>query len=304
MGDIKISRFWFLFLLVLALFILFCFFGYFVFKGVDFSESKKIGTSKNKDAEIALVKVEGVIMDAETTIELLQKAEMNKKFKAIILRIDSPGGAVGPSQEIYQEIERINKVKPIYASMGTVAASGGYYIASATRKIFANPGTLTGSIGVIMNFMNLSEIYQWLKIKPQTIKAGKYKDIGSSSREMSEEELKILNEMLADVHEQFMEDILKYRQKKLQKDIREIAQGQIYSGREALKLGLVDELAGLWQAKRRIAKELKISEDTNFEEMEEDPDNKIWKYFEKIQENTSQLTRLMNSHNKPMMVNE
>ncbi len=304
MGDIKISRFWFLFLLVLALFILFCFFGYFVFKGVDFSEGKQIGTLKNKDAEIALVKVEGVIMDAETTIELLQKAEMNKKFKAIILRIDSPGGAVGPSQEIYQEIERINKVKPIYASMGTVAASGGYYIASATRKIFANPGTLTGSIGVIMNFMNLSEIYQWLKIKPQTIKAGKYKDIGSSAREMSEEELKILNEMLADVHEQFMEDILKYRQKKLTKDIKEIAQGQIYSGREALKLGLVDELAGLWQAKRRIAKELKISEDTNFEEMEEDPDNKIWKYFEKIQENTSQLTRLMNSHNKPMMVNE
>lgn len=218
-----------------------------------------LGSTK---AQIAVVEVNGVILTSKDVVAKLEKANKSKDIKAIIVRVNSPGGAVGPSQEIYEEMRRIDtdkeKGKPVYASFGSVAASGGYYIGAAARKIYSNPGTLTGSIGVIMQFMDLSKLYEWAKINPDTIKAGKYKDVGQPSRAITEEEKSMLEGLLGGVHDQFISHIMEVRKGKVKGDIKEHAQGQIFSGKKAMELGLVDELAGLWEAGRRIHKELKL----------------------------------------------
>lgn len=213
---------------------------------------------KSKDAPIAVITIENEIKESKKIVEMLLAAEEEKSIKAILLRIDSPGGAVAPTQEIYEEVRRIDKAKPIYASFGTVAASGGYYIGAACRKIWANSGTLTGSIGVIMQMADLSELFKWAKFKPETIKAGRYKDIGNPARPMTDEERLYLTELLAGTHRQFMDDISVVRKDRLKKDITELAQGQIFHGKEAKELGLVDEVGGLWEAGRSIHKELKL----------------------------------------------
>lgn len=223
--------------------------------GPNFSGGKKEG-------QIAVVEVEGVIMDSKDVVEKLHLARDSKDIKAIIVRIDSPGGAVGPSQEIYEEIKKIDtdeeNGKPVYASFGSVAASGGYYIAAATRKIYSNPGTLTGSIGVIMQFVNVSKLLEWVKVDPVTIKAGRYKDIGAPNRAMTVEERSLMEKLLASVHTQFRDHILATRKDKIKGNLEELTQGQIFSGKEAMDLGLVDEVAGLWEAGRRIQAELKL----------------------------------------------
>lgn len=216
---------------------------------------------KSNSAHIGVITVEGVIMDSKDTIELLQTAEEDKQLQAIILRIDSPGGAVGPTQEIYEEIQRIDKKKPIYASFGGIAASGGYYLGSATRKIWASPGTLTGSIGVIMEFMDLSKLYEFAKVSPQTVKAGRYKDAGNPARALTPEESDMMNKLIAGVHKQFINDILKRRADRIKGDINEHAQGQIFSGEEAKNLGLVDEMGSLWTAGRAIHTQMKMKDE-------------------------------------------
>lgn len=228
-----------------------------------FSESTALDLGSGKrNAGIAVIEVTGVIMDSRTIVEKLHKAEGDKKIKAIIMRINSPGGSVGPTQEVYEEIRRIDgdseKGKPVYASFGSIAASGGYYIGAATRRIYANAGTLTGSIGVIMQFMDFSKLYEFAKVRPETIKAGKFKDVGSPSRPMRPEERKKLEGLIRIVHNQFIRDIATTRKDKIKGDLKEYAQGQIFSGEDAYNKGLVDELAGLWEAGRRIHKELKI----------------------------------------------
>ena len=210
------------------------------------------------DGPISVIALEGEIFDSKDVIEMLQEAEEDSSTKAIIMRIDSPGGAVAPTQEIYEEIRRIDKKIPIYASFGSMAASGGYYIGSACRKIYANSGTLTGSIGVIMQTMDLSELFHFAKVKPNVIKAGRYKDIGNQARPMTEEEKKLLEDLLANTHSQFIRDIMNVRKNKIKGDIKELAQGQIFTGEEALKFGLIDEIGGLWQAGRKIHSELKL----------------------------------------------
>lgn len=200
-------------------------------------------------------------MDSKDAIEMLQNAEEDKQLQAIILRIDSPGGAVGPTQEIYEEIQRIDKIKPIYASFGSIAASGGYYIGAATRKIWANPGTLTGSIGVIMEFMDLSKLYEFAKVSPQTVKAGRYKDAGNPARSLTTEEKDMMDKLIAGVHKQFIGDIMKRRSKLIKGDINELAQGQIFSGESAMEAGLVDAMGSLWTAGRQIHTDLKLKDD-------------------------------------------
>ncbi len=238
-------------------------FGVFAVKGLSKSggsidtESLLISEGSSS-SEIGVVEVKGVIMESDKTIQLLHKAEKDKSIKAILLRIDSPGGAVGPTQEIYEEIIRIDKDKPIYASFSSVAASGGYYLGAACRKIFTNAGTITGSIGVIMQFMDLSKLYEWAKVKPETIKAGKYKDVGNPARSINDEEKALMDKMIAGVHQQFINDILKRRESILKADINELAQGQIFSGEEAVDLGLADQVAGLWAAGRIIHQELEL----------------------------------------------
>lgn len=232
------------------------------------NESDLIGEA-GKKGSIGVVKVEGTIMESEPVLKLLHRAEKDKSIKAIIMRIDSPGGAVGPTQEIYEEIRRIDdaynadntKGKPIYASFGSIAASGGYYIGAAARKIYTNAGTLTGSIGVIMQFADLSKVFELARVKPEVIKSGQFKDFGNPHRGLTELERSMLETTSDDVHAQFKEDILKMRKDRLKKPLDELAQGQVYSGREAMELGLVDEIAGLWESGRRIHADLKLEGD-------------------------------------------
>jgi protease-4 len=244
--------------MVFVFFVILVVFAYFTMNA--FNETSLLQKNSNK-AHIGVITVEGAIMDSKNTIEMLQIAEEDKQLKAIILRIDSPGGAVGPTQEIYEEIQRIDKNKPIYASFGSIAASGGYYIGAATRKIWANPGTLTGSIGVIMEFMDLSKLYEFAKVSPQTVKAGRYKDAGNPARALTPEEKDMMDKLIAGVHKQFIGDIMKRRAGKIKGDITELAQGQIFSGESAMEAGLVDSMGSLWTAGRAIHADLKIKDE-------------------------------------------
>jgi len=197
-----------------------------------------------KDEKIAIIEVRGVIVDPQPTIEKLIKFRKNENIKAIILRVDSPGGAVGPSQEIYSEIKKVQKEKKVLVSMGSVAASGGYYVACAADKIMANPGTITGSIGVIVESLNVEEQFQKIGLRPEVIKSGAHKDIGSPFRKMSPEEKQLLQGVLDNVHEQFIKAVAEGRKLPLEK-VRSLADGRIFSGDQAKTMGLVDELGNL-----------------------------------------------------------
>lgn len=213
----------------------------------SFGRWERFGGSK-----VALIRVEGVILDSREVIEQLEKHRMNPSVKAIVFRIDSPGGGVAPSQEIYEEILKTRKTdkKPVVASMGSVAASGGYYIASATDLIVANPGSITGSIGVLLQVPNISGLMQKIGVKAVVVKSGEHKDLASPTREMTAAERQILQGMLDDVHNQFIDVVAKGRQID-RKKVEVMADGRIFSGREAQSLGLVDQLGNLQDAIER-----------------------------------------------------
>jgi len=194
--------------------------------------------------KIAIVEVRGVITQSSGIIEELQQYLEDDGVKAIILRIDSPGGGVGPAQEIYREIIKIKPKKKVVTSMGSVAASGGYYIACASDRIVANPGTITGSIGVIMQFSNFEELLKKIGIKGMVIKSGEHKDIGSPFREMTPEEKRIMQEVLDNVHQQFIKAVADGRKLDRSKVVQ-IADGRILTGEQAKNLGLVDEMGNL-----------------------------------------------------------
>lgn len=201
------------------------------------------------DNQIAIVEIQGMITGSRVTVRQLRDFQHNPKVKGIILRINSPGGGVGPSQEIYNAVTRIREEgrKKIFASLGSVAASGGYYIASAADTIFANPGTLTGSIGVIMAFSNIQDLIEKIGIRPEVIKSGAFKDVGSPVRPISSEERKLLQNLVDDVHQQFVEDVAKGRNLPIQ-DVQRLADGRVYTGRQAYELKMVDHLGGLQDA--------------------------------------------------------
>lgn len=259
---------------------------------------------KSNRAHIAVIEIEGVIMDGKDTIDLLQAAEDDKQIQAIIIRVNSPGGAVGPTQEIYEEIQRIDKKKPIYASFGSIAASGGYYVGAATRKIWANPGTLTGSIGVIMEFMDMSKLYEFAKVSPQTVKAGRYKDAGNPARSLTPEETDMMNKLLAGVHQQFIADIMRRRADKIKGDMKELAQGQIFSGEGAKELGLVDEMGSLWTAGRAIHAELKLKDEFALKFMKKKKALGLFDLMGSLEENISKLNinNLIHSNNAPLLM--
>jgi protease IV len=235
-------------------------FAFQTIKLFDGTSGDSLNINKTEKGIIGVVEVEGIILESKKIIDMLHQAHRSNEIAAIIVRINSPGGAVGPSQEIYEEIRKIDsdpeKGKPVFASFSTLAASGGYYIGAAARKIYANPGTLTGSIGVIMEFLDLSQLYKFAKVNPETIKSGKYKDAGISTRPLTETERKMLRELLEEVHQQFISDVRDLRSEKIKGKLEDLAEGQIFSGKQAFEQGLVDELAGLWEAGRRIHKEL------------------------------------------------
>ena len=295
-----------IFILITVLFVIFLVFAFYTVSSLKSSDHVAESLA-GKKGPIAVVEVEGTIMDSDKTIKKLLKAEVDDSVEAIIVRVNSPGGAVGPTQEIYEEIRRIDKKKPIYASFGTVAASGGYYIGAACRKIYSNAGAMTGSIGVIMNFMNLSKVYEWAKVKPETIKAGKYKDIGNAARDMTNEERGLLNEMTANVHEQFISDIFKVREKKIKgglDGLREYAQGQIYSGQGAKDRGLVDEIAGLWQAGRLIHEELGIKAKFGLKFIKLKKDFKLSEVFNELEESVKDLNFNVRNYSVPLLMHK
>ncbi|MBI4639354.1 MAG: signal peptide peptidase SppA [Candidatus Tectomicrobia bacterium] len=209
--------------------------------------------------KIAVVHIEGVITDSDDIVDQLRRYAEASSVKGIVLRIDSPGGAVAPSQEIYAEVERIRgRKKAIVTSMGNVAASGGYYIASASERIWANPGTLTGSIGVIMELPNIEGLMEKVGLKAEVIKSGEYKDVGIPTRKITEPEKLLLQKVLDDVHQQFIEAVSRGRRIDLE-SVKQFADGRIFSGKQAKEVGLVDQLGGLQEAIAETAKLAGIS---------------------------------------------
>lgn len=195
---------------------------------------------------VAVIRVEGVIIDAQQTVGDLKKFGESPSVKAIVLRIDSPGGGVVPSQEIHDAVKRVRTKnnKAVVASMGTVAASGGYYIAAATDRIIANPGTLTGSIGVIVELANLEGLLKKIGVESVVVKSGRHKDIGSPFRKMNEEDRHILQSVMDDVHSQFIEAVAEGRSLEVGA-VQPLADGRIFTGRQAKDAKLVDELGDL-----------------------------------------------------------
>ena len=194
--------------------------------------------------KVAIIEIKGTITDSEEIIAQIHQHRDNSGGKALVLRIDSPGGSVAPVQEIFGELKKINQ--PIVASMGSTAASGGYYLACAAEQINANPGTLTGSIGVVMQFIKLKDLYQKIGIEYQGIKSGEHKDIGNPQREMTPEERDLLQATIDDVRLQFIEAILQSRKDLIsQEEIEFLADGRIFSGQQAFRHKLVDHLGNL-----------------------------------------------------------
>lgn len=203
------------------------------------------GSIFKANGSVGVLEVNGVIMDSKRTLRRLERFEEDEDIKAVVVRINSPGGAVGPSQEIYQALRKFKK--PVVASMGSVAASGGFYIAVGAKKIYANAGTITGSIGVIMELANLEKLYEWAKIQRFAIKTGKFKDAGADYRQMTSEERALLQGMVDDVLVQFKKAVLEGR-KITAEELDPIADGRVMSGSQAKALKLVDELGGITDA--------------------------------------------------------
>jgi len=205
------------------------------------------------DDKIAIIEIKGVIIDPQPTVEKLIKFRKNEKIKAIVLRIDSPGGGVGPAQEIHAEVKKVQREKKVLVSMGSVAASGGYYIACAADKILANPGSITGSIGVIVESLNVEELLRKIGLRSTVIKSGRHKDIGSPMRPMTPEEKRLLQGVLDNVHEQFIQAVAEGRKLPVER-VRGLADGRIFSGNQAKTMGLIDELGNLQDAIAMAAK--------------------------------------------------
>jgi len=214
------------------------------------------GGGERGDNRVAVVELEGIITSSKKTIEELYRQVDNKEIKGIILRIDSPGGAVAPSQEIFTAVRKLKEKKPIIASFGAVAASGGLYAALGATRIYAQPGTLTGSIGVILQIPNVRKITDQFGFEMVTIKSGALKDAGNVFREMLEGEKAYLQSTVDQAHSGFVRAVVEGRGIPREEVLR-FADGRVLLGEEALKLKLIDEIGDLDDAARRVFQELK-----------------------------------------------
>ena len=211
------------------------------------------------EPSIGVVEVDGSIMSSEEIIKDLRRFEEEDLIQGVIVRVNSPGGAVAPSQEIYQAVRRLGGEKPVVVSMGTVAASGGYYVACGAEKIFANSGTITGSIGVITQFFNVERLVERVDLEVHTVKSGEYKDAGSPFRPFEPEDEAIFADMVFDIHDQFVEDIAQCRDMEYS-EAAQVADGRVFTGRQALELNLVDEIGSLRDAVDYLASELGLDD--------------------------------------------
>ena len=221
---------------------------------ITISKSHSLISKTPFSTKIGVIPIEGTITGSKDVVSQIVKFRKDNSIKAIIIQINSPGGAVGPTQEIYREIRKTLPVKKVLASVGDMAASGGYYVASATDRIITTPGAIMGSIGVIMQYLRLEELFNKIGIANEVIKSGDFKDAGSPYRSMSEEERALLQELIDDVKEQFIVDVSQGRNLSVEQ-VRNVADGRIITGKKALELGLADQL-GNFQDALELAKEL------------------------------------------------
>jgi len=233
--------------------------------GLGRDHGRMAGAAFSKDDKVAVVELSGVMtssqdigsraVSARKIIQQLEKYRTDDSVKAIVLRLDTPGGTVVAAQEIHGELMRLRagNGKKIVVSMGDLAASGGYYVACAADKVFASPGTLTGSIGVIMQFPNYQALFGKIGVATNTIKSGEFKDIGNGAREMSDRDRALLQSLVNDVYVQFVEAVAAGRRMSPEA-VRTLADGRVFSGRQAKLFGLVDELGDLDAAIAAAAK--------------------------------------------------
>ncbi len=193
---------------------------------------------------VAVINVDGIIIDTDPYIKSIRKIRETDSVKAVVVRINSPGGSVATSQEIYEELKSLGETMPVLASMGTVAASGGYYVACAASAIYANPGTVTGSIGVIAQFASYEQLLKWAKLEVEVIKSGEFKDLGSPLRKMPEAEKAYLQTLIDSVHSQFKDTVAERRNLSPEK-VTSLSDGKIFTGSHAKELGLVDRIGTL-----------------------------------------------------------
>jgi len=210
--------------------------------------------------KIGVVDLEGVIIDPTTVVPELKKFADDDSIKAIIVRVDSPGGGVAASEEIYREVKRIRdeKKKRIVASIGTVGASGAYYISSATNKIYADNGSVVGSIGVIAEWVNYGDLMRWAKLKPEVLTVGEFKDTGDPTRDMTPTERAYMQGLIDNMYGQFVQAVADGRHAKVE-DIRAIANGKVWSGQQALAMKLIDQVGDFQDAVNDTAKAVNIS---------------------------------------------
>ena len=220
--------------------------------GQDFS-SRNGG--KNR---VGVVEITGIIQDADAPLKQLRRFRDNPTIKAIVVRVNSPGGAVGPSQELHDAIAKATEKKPVVVSMGNLAASGGFYLSVGASKIFAEPGTLTGSIGVIAELPEVDALMDWAKLKMNVYRSGKLKDTGSPFRPPTDDDRKLLQGVIDDTYDQFLHAVADGRKLKVE-DVRPIADGRVLTGRQAKDLKLIDELGGLDAAAQAAVDRAKLT---------------------------------------------
>lgn len=231
--------------IIIGSFLIFFLLMIFVFIGISGEDGIFVSGIGKK---VAIIDLHGVISNSSDVIRQLKKYTKDGSVPAIVVHIDSPGGGAAASQEIYEEIKKArDKGKKVIASMGSVGASGGYYVACAADTIMANPGTLTGSIGVIFQFPVAEELFKKIGLRFEVVKSGEFKDVGTFNRRMTREERKLLQSVIDDTYDQFVEVVLENRNMS-KEEVLEVADGSIFTGRQAKKLGLIDELGNLEDA--------------------------------------------------------
>jgi protease-4 len=247
--------------------------------------------------KIAVVEIEGVIIEPRSVVKDLKRYAKDDSIKAIILHINTPGGGAAASQEIYDEVKRIrqSKKKPVVASIETLGASGGYYVAVATNKIYANPASIVGSIGVITQWYNYAELLRWLKMKDVTFKAGELKDAGNPAREVTPAEKAYIQGLIDDMHVQFIEAVAEGRSMRAT-DIKPLADGRVWTGSQALGMKMVDQLGDFETALKETAKQVGISGEPTVVRPEKEERTLLDLIFSDISDLIPTRAKLMENH--------
>jgi len=275
------------FLFLLAVFAL-------VYVSMRSSREARLGGFGDK---IGIVDIEGLIVTPKNVVPQLKQYADDDSIKAIILHINTPGGGVAASQEIYNEVKRIRdeKKKKIIASIETVGASGGYYIASACNKIFADEGSIVGSIGVIAEWVNYGDLMRWAKLKEQLLKAGEFKDTGNPTRDLTPAERVYMQGIVDNMHTQFIEAVAEGRHLKVE-DVRPLADGKVWTGQQALPLKLVDQLGDFETAVKDTAKSVGIKGEPNLIKPEKEKKTLLDLLFGDVSEFVPDTARLLDQH--------